>query len=233
MATTYDVIEFLEDVRRAGRLSDAASSSWSDDDIYGFANQEMQTAVVPLLLQVREEYLATTVDQTLTPGTSRYSIPTVAPRCIGNKLRLVQFAADGVTFQPLSRIEPEREHLLGLGSGSPQGFKVEGNDIVLLPTTANMSGKLRVTYLKRPDDIPTATEIPDAIPLEVVQYLVQRVVVRALEAEGDPKSQLAEKTADYMRASLITVLSPRIEGNPRPIINRNAPGWGRRFRRGR
>ena len=65
------------------------------------------------------------------------------------------------------------------------------------------------------------------IPVELFPLLSQRVVVRALEALGDTKVQIAEQTSERMKRSALTLLTPRVEQSHRIIINRNAPGFGR------
>lgn len=68
------------------------------------------------------------------------------------------------------------------------------------------------------------------IPVELHPLLAERVVVRALQALGDPKVEIAMASADRMRTAALTLLTPRSEGSSRYVINYNAPGFGRRPR---
>jgi hypothetical protein len=70
------------------------------------------------------------------------------------------------------------------------------------------------------------------IPVELHPLLAERVVVRALEAIGDPKVEVAIASADRMQKAAVTLLMPRSVGSSRYVINYNAPGFrGRRWGR--
>lgn len=70
------------------------------------------------------------------------------------------------------------------------------------------------------------------VPVELHALLSHRIVWRVLEALGDPKAAVAERTCDRLEKSVIKTLTPRVEGASRPIINYNGPGWGRGRYRG-
>jgi hypothetical protein len=90
--------------------------------------------------------------------------------------------------------------------------------------------------------LPTAVSVGDYLclagespipqcPVECHPLLAHRTTARVLEALGDPKAQVAEATCEKMSKSIATVLSPRVKGSARLIINYNAPGFGgRRWR---
>lgn len=78
------------------------------------------------------------------------------------------------------------------------------------------------------DYIALAGETPvPQIPVELHPLLAERVAVRALQALGDPKVEIAMASADRMKKSAETLLTPRSEGSSRYAINYNAPGWRR------
>lgn len=78
------------------------------------------------------------------------------------------------------------------------------------------------------DYVCLAGESPVAqIPVELHPLLSQRTVYKCLEALGDDKSQMAEAAADKMRQDALTLLTPRVEGTARPIVNRFGPGFRR------
>lgn len=74
------------------------------------------------------------------------------------------------------------------------------------------------------------------VPLELQQLLQQRVIVRVLASSGDPRlaaQQLLLEGSDGnggMKADALSIIAPRVSGNARPIVNKNAPGmrraWG-------
>lgn len=69
------------------------------------------------------------------------------------------------------------------------------------------------------------------IPVELHKYLVDQVIVRALEALGDPKVQIAQAASEITRRRVTDALMPRGRGRPRVIVNRNGPGFGKHTRR--
>lgn len=212
-------------VRRRGMLP-TSDDALTDDDIITIANEEVLTYIAPLLLDASEEYLVTSEDVAVTAGQREVPIPVNA---LGRKVRDVLLKT-GTQYESLQRIEPERESHYE-AQGDVAGFMLEGNNLVLVPTPATAQS-LRVKFYRRPAefDATTGTPFPDDIPVELFTLLVQRVVVRCLEAVGDPKFQAAELACDKVRANALTLLTPRAEGTGRVVINTNGPGWRRRVR---
>lgn len=123
--------------------------------------------------------------------------------------------------------------LYDLVRGKPP-FTVIGQDLAV--TAAN--GSTTVTFtatlptdLAVGDYVCLAGESPVAqVPVELHPLLSQRTVYKCLEALGDDKSVAAGEAADRMRLDAVTLLTPRVEGAARPIVNRYGPGF-RRYRR--
>lgn len=306
MATNrYTTTYLIESLKRRGMLLSSAEAL-TDADFLAFADEELQSYVVPLLMSVREEYLVFHKDVTVVAGTAAYAIP---ERAIGGKLRNV-LLSDGNGFTPVSRQEPEQTDG-AISSSGPDGYRLESNSVVLSPIPA-AGETLRLQHFRRPsrlvpvteagliteidrdtgvitcnipdgfvlselfdfvkgksgfeclaidltatdvdddplgitfdpEDIPASLEVGDfvtlaqespipQIPVELHPLLAQRVVVRALEANGDPKVGKAEETADRMRQQALLLLTPRAEGSSRYVINRNGPGFGPRTLRWR
>jgi len=67
------------------------------------------------------------------------------------------------------------------------------------------------------------------VPYDMFPLLVQRGIVRTLEALGDTQNlQVAERRYQDMAADFARTVSPRIDGTPKKIVNRNTPPyWGR------
>jgi hypothetical protein len=63
------------------------------------------------------------------------------------------------------------------------------------------------------------------VPVELHQLLVQRVVMRTLEALGDKKVDVAQNMVSRAEKQALSMLMPRSQGNQRPIINKFGPGW--------
>ena len=73
----------------------------------------------------------------------------------------------------------------------------------------------------------TMSPIPQ-IPYDMFPLLAQRGAIRILESLGDPQNlQIAERRYQDMAADFARTVSPRIEGTPKKIVNRNTPPfWG-------
>jgi hypothetical protein len=66
------------------------------------------------------------------------------------------------------------------------------------------------------------------VPYDMFPLLVQRGIIRTLEALGDTQDiQVAERRYQDMAADFARTVSPRIDGAPKKIVNRNTPAyWG-------
>lgn len=136
----------LASIKRRGQIP-STDETLATADFLAIADEELHLYVVPLLLSVREEYLVATQDLTIVSGTASYPIP---PRAIGGKLRDV-LVDSGTTYVPLLRVEPERRGDF-TASGSVQGYLLEGNNIILMPTPS-AAGTLKIKYFRRPSKL--------------------------------------------------------------------------------
>jgi len=66
------------------------------------------------------------------------------------------------------------------------------------------------------------------VPYDMFPLLVQRGIIRALEALGDTQNlTVAERRYQDMAVDFARTVSPRIDGTPKKIVNRNTPPyWG-------
>lgn len=112
--------------------------------------------------------------------------------------------------------------------GTP-GFECMALDLAASDVTGDV---LTFDASDLPDDLAVGdyvclageTPIPQ-LPVEIHALLAQRAVVKALEAAGDPKVKFAKEDLKEMYQDAKSLLSPRAEGTPRKVINRNGPGW--------
>lgn len=116
--------------------------------------------------------------------------------------------------------------------GTPH-FDLLGSDLAISATDATT-----MTFVDTlPDDLDVgdyvslAGETPICqAPVELQDVLVQRALVKYLESQGDPRITVAKAALDELRADALSLISPRVEDQPKPLINYDAPGW-RRFPR--
>lgn len=70
-------------------------------------------------------------------------------------------------------------------------------------------------------------------PKELHDVLALRTAFALLDAVGDPKAANTERRLQRAEGDALQLLAPRVDGQPKPLINRNAPGWGRFYGRRR
>ena len=288
-------------MKRRGLLP-STNSAFSTSDYLKVLDEELQTFIVPLLMEVREEYLVSYEDVALDSSNSYY----MPERSVVGGLRDVMLSDGAGGYQTLSRYEPDQISAFPTSAGNASGFYVEGNSIILVPAQA--SGTLRMKYYERPNRIVATTAVSEVasvlgnvvtmtstlpstflttvtydvikgkpgfdtlgknftasavgsntvtfgstppsdiaagdfvclsqespipqIPVELHSLLAQRVAATVLAALGDDKSERAFNIAKDMEQRARKLLSPRVQGANRYIVNRYGVGMGGRFRRG-
>ena len=130
--------ELLVSVKRATALP-ASQNRLSDDDLLAIADEEIQTKMLPMLTELRNEYLVVSESTQLVAGRTEYAIPY---RAIGRTLRDVTIVT-GATADTLPYIQPEDAR-----QNSTLGFFLRADKLVL--TAAQGSGTLSLLYEVRP-----------------------------------------------------------------------------------
>jgi len=146
MALRYDSATLLDSIRQAAGLNSVQTDGNDDEDLLKLVNERMRDTVMPKLMQAREEYGIRSVRVAL-GSVSRYRIP---HRAMGNKLRDLIYS-DGSTRSYLPRIVREDIDLYtDPGSGTPDGWYLEGNYVQLVPIQGSYTGFLEMAFMVRP-----------------------------------------------------------------------------------
>lgn len=130
-------------------------STFSDEDILAFANEEMVIAQVPSIMTYHEEYLVYSKVVPLEANKNRYPIP---ERAIGLKLRDVFYMDSNGNLSEMTRINPDDrpffESTSSTANSGMRRFFIENNDVVVLPIpTTGAAGSLMMTYFLRPNQL--------------------------------------------------------------------------------
>lgn len=142
----WTTTDLLADVRRRAMLPSASTQGTTDADLLEYANNEMFTNLVPLVMSANEEFFVMTSDVSLVGGQGAYRMPN---RSAGSKLRDVNYIM-GAALLNLARIEPEQLTQFVLSaSGMPAGFYLEAGTVNLVPRPTS-PGTLRVKWFTRP-----------------------------------------------------------------------------------
>lgn len=132
-------------------LSPTHQSTFTEDDILAFANEEMSMGLVPSIKELHEDYLMYTEKIPLEQNKTRYAIPY---RSVGDSLREVAFSDSSGIIYPSTRI--------GVGDLSwynnqtvqqNYAFYVENDEICLVPENFHPAADTYIvmTYYMRPN----------------------------------------------------------------------------------
>ena len=114
---------------------------------------------------------------------------------------------------------------------------ISGNDLTFTSPGTNYSVVPAAPYPALPVGLsigdwvcPSQMSCIPQIPYDMFPLLVQRGVIKTLEALGDTQNlTIAERRYADMAADFARTVSPRIDGTPKKIVNRNTSqfgGWG-------
>jgi hypothetical protein len=146
----YTTEELVKAIKRRS-TSPSSQQLFKAEDYVDFANDELETNIVPLIMSVREEYFVGSIDVVVTPNLTtpfEFDIPADA---IGQKLReicVVDTSNGNLTSIP--RLAPEQASGSAFEIVASNGFIVRANKIVLYPAQSYAGQTLRVFYFKRP-----------------------------------------------------------------------------------
>lgn len=128
-----------------------------EKDFLAFANEEMDMAVIPYVMQFHEDYFLFKENTPLLANTTRYTIPY---RAVGNKLRDVQYLDNGGNIYEMTRTGVGDASYFQYGSAGSiisrlRAFLLESDEIVLQPeVTGAVSGEsLNIYYYLRPNQL--------------------------------------------------------------------------------
>lgn len=139
----------VADIKRNGIFPDA-QTLYQASDIVGLMSDEMHAVIVPLLIQLKQEYLVSVYDSDIAQGQASAFIN---ERAVGGKLRDCVLVDSGGQEIPLRRYEPE-DLKEGLQRNSGRGFYVDNDRLIFMPTTDDLSPyTLRQRVYRRPNNL--------------------------------------------------------------------------------
>lgn len=148
--TTADLLSSIE--RKS--FAPANQSTFTSAEILAMADEVIEDTLVPELITAREDYFQAFEDQTLVANQNSYL---VAARAIGQTLTEVSLLNDQQHIHDLPRVSVGHLASFG-GTGTPEGYYLRGDEIVLYPTPASASHTLRVHFPIRPGKLVPVSE---------------------------------------------------------------------------
>lgn len=148
MKPQYNTEELIKTIKRACSVP-TSQLTYTDEDFSAIANDCLQTEVVPLVMSTREEYFLTYTD-VLSPADGVIDMPEEA---IGGKLRSVCYKQQVTPLVLINLPRIDLDVVAGMGFynfDTLAGFFIQGNSIVLYPTTSvPVNTNIRIYYYKR------------------------------------------------------------------------------------
>jgi hypothetical protein len=151
--TIFTGDKLLESVKR-GITIPFNQTRFTDDDLLAFADEELETTIMPIILGMREEYAVYEEDVALVAGVSKYQIPS---RAAGRILRDLELQIDSQTSVSLAYIAPDDRNYYTNSSNygsNPTGFYFENDKVVLIPSPISSPNQsLKMRFLMRHSQI--------------------------------------------------------------------------------
>lgn len=196
----YTSTELLADIKRKAFVP-ISQITFDDASILSMADEEIQTGMVPFLLEVREEYLVDFLDNTVTGAVRAFDMPT---RAIGAKLRQVTVLIDSNNQdQPNEKSLPQMNADEAVFNNSfnnylsLQAFFIRDNQVILSPGPSSFAGQiLRQYYFKRPNKLVQTSDCSQITSISGNTAIVSLVPTR------------------FGSGSNITITSDVVKGNP-------------------
>jgi len=170
--------KILKDEIASGTFPNDSSSFFTDSEMLtwlNWAQREYQNKLV----QAHEQWFVTATSINIIAGSEEYDMPCASLKIV--RVEDIRDTSAPVEIYPITFNEKDKysyfEQLSGANIGSiVNQYAMRGNKFVFRPRpTTSMNSAVRVYYVRRVDDLVTASDISD-IPLEYHELLVWSVV---------------------------------------------------------
>lgn len=150
MSKVLTTDKLIKSVKRRAFMP-TSQATFTDEDFLEILNEEIDTSLMPYVIEKHEEYMVYSVDLPKSDN-NRYEIPY---RAIANKLRDVCIVDTNSNIRELSRISLEdiSDFQNTYGRMHNSVFYVENNEIVLLDTSLSSTDKIRMYFYMRPSSL--------------------------------------------------------------------------------
>lgn len=145
--------QLIEGLKRRGIIP-ASQALFDDSDLLAFADNIIETWLVPMLISVRQDYFVVYEDFAITSGTASYLIP---ERAVARSVRDLKLVFENGGQRDLQRFALEDEHFFQ-NSSTPQGYYMDNDNIILVPTPGGSGQSLRIFYECFPSRLVTTDE---------------------------------------------------------------------------
>lgn len=167
----YTTANLVTSIKRKS-FAPTGQRTFQTSDLLQLADEQMLAEIVPHIMSLREEYLVTPLDYTITADKNAYRIP---DRAVGAMVREI-WIVDGTSINSfLPRLEPER--INSSQTGTPEGFYLQNNEIILWPTPNTTAKTLRVFFYLHPAE---HVETTDAAKISSINTSTNVITVASI-----------------------------------------------------
>jgi hypothetical protein len=209
MATTVD---FLRRVK-SSTLLPTHQQTFQDDDILDFANEEMDSLVVPEIMTLRQEYFVTKTVVGLSAGVSEVAIP---ERAVGRTIRDLKFLPTNNNLPVTLPLLPISDNAsMNQTVGVPRYHYFQGDKIIINPTPDQDYGDLWLFWEIRPSRLVVQSEVGIISNVGTHTVTVQRtlnsdITTGAVVDIIGAKAGYAPIYLDQIISSITTGLGPKV-----------------------
>lgn len=149
--TRYTTTELVKQVKRIESIP-TSQATFTDTDLVELMNMELQSVIVPLIVEQREEYFVHVEDFTVGPDNNEVEIP---DESTGLRLREVFFVDGSDNLARVHRVWPEQIAgdtfftTWGARSGFDVGFYIQNSKLIFYPKLSS-TRTCRLMYFQRP-----------------------------------------------------------------------------------
>lgn len=185
----YTVDALIEKLKTRGTIP-TSQSLFLPADFVDIMSDVMHDTVVPAIVSVREEYFVTYTDQAIVANQAAYRIPI---RAVGGMLRDVVLVNSAGTEISIPRLDPESQKSSpSIVSQSTYGFKLRGDEVVLIPTPGSANGdSVRFYYERRPNNL--------ILQAQAAKILTFSTVTKIVGIDATPSNFAVTDTFDIIR----------------------------------
>lgn len=155
-----NTLELLTAIKRAAGVP-AYQVRFSDTDFLSLADEETRTIILPMVTNMREDYLVAFAQITVAQGVQAYPVP---ERAVAQSLRELKFQITGQNYVIDLPYVPIEQQYSSFYSAQPVGYNFQGDDIYIInpPSTA---GKLFCWYVMRPGTLVESTSVATVLTI--------------------------------------------------------------------
>jgi hypothetical protein len=146
--------ELLASIKRAAGVP-AYQDRFSDTDFLALADEETRTVLLPIITNMREDYLVTFTTETVNAGEQFYPIP---ERAVAQGIRELKFKIISQQYMINLPYVPIEQQYSTFYAAQPTGYNFQGDQIYIV-NPPSQNGDLFIWYVAAPSKLVTAAEV--------------------------------------------------------------------------